>query len=65
VAYHRFYWFFRFWEEGELGQALGVEVGFYGLEIRQAFRYNSCSVPCGSELKVIFYHIIQQFLKFD
>jgi hypothetical protein len=65
VSYHRLYWFFRFREEGVVGQVLGVEVGFYGLEIRQAFRDNSCSVPCGSVLKVYFYHILQLFLKLD
>jgi hypothetical protein len=57
--------FFRFRKEGAVGHVLGVEVGFHGLEIRQAFRDDSCSVPCVSELKVIFYHILQLFLKLD
>jgi hypothetical protein len=65
VTYHRLYGVFRFWEEGVVGEVLGVREVFHGLEIRQAFRDDSCSVPFASEFKVIFYHILQLFLELD
>jgi hypothetical protein len=33
MAYHRLQRFFRFWIKGVIGQVVGVEVGFDGLEI--------------------------------
>jgi hypothetical protein len=36
VAHHRLHWLFGFGEELVIGQVIGVEVGFDGLEIRHA-----------------------------
>jgi hypothetical protein len=61
VAYHTLHELFGFGEEGVLGQALAVEVGFDGLEIRHASRVDSCSVSCATELEVFTCHISSCF----
>jgi hypothetical protein len=61
VAYHRLHRFFGFGVEGVVGQVVGVEVGFDGLEIRHASRADSGSVSGATELKVFFDHNFQFF----
>jgi hypothetical protein len=61
VAYHHLHGFFGFGEEGVIGQVMGVEVGFDGLEIRHASRDDSGSVSGEMELKVFFDHNFQFF----
>jgi hypothetical protein len=52
VAYHRLHGFFRFGIEPVIGQVIGAEVGFDGLEIRHASRDDSGFVSGATELKV-------------
>jgi hypothetical protein len=54
VAYHRLHGVFGFGIERAIGQVMGVEVGFDGLQIRHAPRDDSCSVSSATELKVFF-----------
>jgi hypothetical protein len=65
VAYHRLHGYFGFGVESVIGQVIGVEVGFDGLEIHHASRDNSGSVPSATELKVFFDHIFQLLLQLN
>jgi hypothetical protein len=57
--------FFGFGIEQVIGQVIGVEVGFDGLEIRHASRDYSGSVSSATELKVFFDHILQLLLQLN
>jgi hypothetical protein len=63
VAYHRLHRLFGFGTERVIGQVIGVEVGFDGLEIRQAIRDDSDSVSSATELKVFFDHTLHLLLQ--
>jgi hypothetical protein len=54
--------FFGFGVERVIGQVIGVEVGFQGLEIRHASRDDCGSVSSATELKIFFGHILQLLL---
>jgi hypothetical protein len=51
--------FFKCGVERVIGQVIGVEVGFDGLEIRHPSRDDSSSVSSATELKVLFDHTLQ------
>jgi hypothetical protein len=55
----------RFEIERVLGQVIGVEVGFHGLEIRHASRDDSGFASSATELKVPFDHIVHLFLQLN
>jgi hypothetical protein len=52
VAYHRLHRSFRFRVERVIGQVIGVEMGYDGLEIRHVSRDDFGSVSSATELKV-------------
>jgi hypothetical protein len=51
--------------ERVLGEFIGVEVGFDGLEIRHASRDDSGSITIATEVKVFFDHTFQLFLQLN
>jgi hypothetical protein len=55
--------FFGFGVEGVIGQVMGVEVGFDGLEICRASLDDSGSVSGATELKVFMTTISSPFCK--
>jgi hypothetical protein len=61
VAYHRLHRFFGFGVVGVIGQVMGVEVGFDGLEIRHASCDDSGSISGATELKVFLTTIFSCF----
>jgi hypothetical protein len=65
VAYHRLYGFFGFWVEGEKGEVIPFEVGFYCMKVHHASSDDSGSVSGATELKVFFHHIFQLLLQLN
>jgi hypothetical protein len=59
VAYHLLHGFFGFGIQRVIGEVIGVEVGFDGLEICQASCDDSGSVSSATERKVFFDHTLQ------
>jgi hypothetical protein len=58
-GYYCLHVFFGFGIERVIGEVIGVEVGFDGLEIRHTSRDDSGSVASTTELKVCFDHTLQ------
>jgi hypothetical protein len=65
VAYYRLCGFLGFGIERVIGQVIGVEVGFDGLEICHTSRDDSGSVSSALELKASFDHILQLLLQLN
>jgi hypothetical protein len=57
VAHHRLYGLFGFWVEGEKGEVIPFEVGFYCKEFHHASCDDTGSGSVVTELKVFLHHI--------
>jgi hypothetical protein len=65
VEYYRLHGVFGFGIKPVIGQVIGVELRFGGLEIFHASRDDSGSVSSATELKVLFDHTFQLLLQLN
>jgi hypothetical protein len=65
VVYHHLYGLFGFRVEGEKGEVISFEVGFYCMEVHHAPCDDSGSVSGTTELKVFFHHVFQLLLQLN